>query len=150
MTATVDFSTVTNSIAALTITGVTIKDVDEIPESLVMSPSVLFPDTNGFITGIRVERDEMTGQWNHLYYTLHYRYIYCSASGGLGGLFASYSGLITKLAAVLLAFASDATLTGAIDNEAPEVSELGIVEDPAGDRYFGFVISLNIKQLLEV
>ena len=86
MSTTDDFTTVTNSIAALTITGVTIKDSDEIPDAVTMSTPVLMPDTNGFVTNVSLERSEMTGQWNNLYYTLNYRYVHCTASGGLGGV----------------------------------------------------------------
>ena len=150
MTASVGFITVADSISKLSISGVTVKDVDQIPESAAMITPVLFPDPNGYISNIQVTRDEFTGQWNTLTYTMNYRYIHCPAAGGLGGVFASYSGLVTKIAAILLAFASDATLAGAIDNDSPTISELGVIEDPAGNQFLGCLFSLNIKQFLEV
>jgi hypothetical protein len=49
-----------------------------------------------------------------------------------------------------LAFASDATLTGALDNDMPMFSGFGPVSDPAGIGYHGFDITLRISQFLEV
>jgi hypothetical protein len=68
----------------------------------------------------------------------------------LGGVHGSYGGFLSKLAAILLAFASDATLTGALDNDAPTVTGIGVISDPAGNNYLGCKISLRISQFLEV
>lgn len=150
MSATVDFSTVTNSISALSVSGVTIRDIDEVTESNILGGKILFPQPAEFITDVNLTRNEMTGQWNTLTYTLHYVYLHCPVSGGLGGLLASYSGLVTNSAAILLAFSSDATLSGAMDNDSPRMEGLGIVTDPAGNSYYGCLFTLNILQFLEV
>jgi hypothetical protein len=150
MSTTVDFSTVTNSIAALSVSGVTIRDIDEVTDSNILGGKILFPQPVDFITDINLIRDEITGQWNTLTYTLHYVYLHCPTAGGLGGLKASYSGLITNAAAILLAFSSDATLSGAMDNGSPRMEGLGIVTDPAGNAYYGCLFVLAITQFLEV
>jgi hypothetical protein len=150
MTATVDFTTVTNSIEALTITGITIQDVDEIPDSVGMDNHVLAPMPAGFISNVEVTRDELTAQKLRLNYTLTYRYYHCRIAGGVGGLFSTYAGLITSAAAILLAFCNDATLTGALDSDLPQILNIGPVTDPAGSGYHGFDVTLRIHQLLDV
>lgn len=154
MSITVDFLTVTNSIAALTFTGsdgtITVKDTDEIPDTIGLDYRVLAPMPEGFITNVELIRDELTGQKLTLKYTLTYRYYHCLIAGALGGLFSTYAGLITNAAAVLLAFSNDATLTGALDNDMPQISGIGPVSDPAGKGYHGFDVSLRITQFLEV
>jgi len=150
MSTTVDFTTVTNSIAALNISGVTVKDVDEVTDTTKMSPATLAPRPEDFVTGISLVPAELSQQDNDLTYTLHYRYYHCQIVRGLGGMLASYSGLITKAAAILLAFSNDATLTGATNNTAPQIENIGPVNDPAGNVYLGFEISIQILQFLKV
>jgi hypothetical protein len=150
LTATVDFLTVTNSIAALTIAGVTILDTDQIPDAVGLDFAVLAPMPEAFITNVEVTRDELSAQKLVLRYTLTYRYYHCKIQGGLGGLFATYAGLITNAAAILLAFSSDATLAGAVDNDMPQVLNIGPVSDPSGNAYHGCDITLRIMQFLEV
>lgn len=150
MSATIDITTVTNAIESLSISGVTVLDIDEIAESMQMSPATLAPRPENFITGISVTRDEMSGQALRLHYTLNYRYYHCAITGGLGGLFGSYPVMIAKIALILLAFCSDASLSGAMDNTEPSVSNIGPVHDPAGSPFHGCEFSLNIMQFLEV
>lgn len=150
MSDTVDFTTVTSSISALSISGVTIQDVSEIPDSLGLDNHILAPIPNEFLTNLEVTRDEFSGQKLVLRYTLNYRYYHFPVEGGLGGLFSAYSSLIDNAAAILLAFSSDVTLSGALDNESPIISNIGPVPDPSGKVYHGFDISLQITQLLEV
>lgn len=150
MSTTVNFSTVTNSIEALSITGVTILDIDEIAESVGLDNHILAPIPDNFITGVELTRDEVSAQLLVLRYTLNYRYFHTTIAKGMGGLFDSYTGLITNMAAILLAFSKDETLSGALDNEMPVISNIGPVADPAGNVFHGFDISLRITQLLEV
>jgi hypothetical protein len=154
LSATVNFLTVTNSIAALAFTGasgtITVKDTDEIPESIGLDDRILAPNPSGFISNVELTRDELTGQNLRLTYVLSYRYYHCKIGGGMGGLFGVYAAMITNAAAILLAFSSDATLTGALDNDMPQITDIGPVNDPAGNGYHGFDITLRIMQFLEV
>jgi len=154
LSATVDFLTVTNSIAALTFTGssgtISVKDTDEIPDTIGLDTHILAPMPAGFITGIELIRDELTAQLLTLKYTLTYRYYHCKIGGGMGGLFGTYAGLITNAAAILLAFSKHATLVGALDNDIPQIIDIGAVSDPSGNGYHGFDITLRITQFLEV
>lgn len=150
MSTTVDIATVTNAIEALSISGVTVLDVDEITDSVGLEAAILAPWPEGFISNIEVTRAEQSGQNLDLKYTLTYRYYHCRIAGGLGGILGPYAAMITNLAAILKAFAQNETLTGAMDNYEPQISDLGPVVDPAGNAYHGFDISLRIHQFLEV
>lgn len=150
MTATVDFATVANSIAALSITDVTVQDTHEITDTIGLDTHILAPNPAGFISELSISYDELSQQKCRLEYTLNYRYYHCKLAGGLGGLFATYSGLVTTAANILLAFASDVTLTGAMNNTTPVISDIGPVTDPAGNGYHGFDVSIHILQFLEV
>jgi hypothetical protein len=147
LSATVDFTTVTAAIKALTITGVDILDVSEIPSSLGLDTHVLAPMPEGFITNIELVNDELSQQYLTLHYTLTYRYYHCKIGGEL---LANYGGMIDKAAAILLAFSDDATLNGALDSDTPQIFNIGPVSDPSGNAYHGFDIALRITQFLEV
>jgi hypothetical protein len=148
LSATVDFVTVTNSIAAMSITGVSIKDIDEIPDAIGLDDHVLVPMPENFITNVLLERDELTGQKLRLSYTLTYRYYHCRIQAT--NLLGNYSSMVTYAAAIYLAFSSDVSLAGAVDDMSPTIGQMGPVSDPSGNAYHGFDITINCMQFLEV
>ena len=151
MSATFDLTTVTNSIAALSITGVTVKDSDEITDSLGMSgTALLVPRPDNFLTGLSIVRGELSGQNLTVRYTLNYQYFHCVIGGGLGGIFSVYQGMLTNIGKIIVAFSNDATLTGAIDNGYPNFGRLGPIQDASGNKYHGCEVSIPITQFLEV
>ena len=147
MSATITLTTVTNSIAALSISGVTVLDSDQIPDSIGLNDHVLAPRPDGFLTELEIEPAEMTKQNLDVRYRLHYQYYHCRISGQL---FANYSPMLEKLALIVHAFCSDATLTGAMDNGIPRIGTIGPIVDAAGNTYHGCEISIDILQFLEV
>lgn len=146
MSATIDFTTVTNSIAALTVSGVTLKDADEITASRLAQAAVLSPRPEDFITDFSVTPDEISKQKFTIRYTLNYVYFHCQIGSQLD--FPVYAAMLTKIAAILVAMINNNTISGALDTEAPKISNFGSVVDPAGNAYFGCVISLDIMQFL--
>ena len=150
MTATIDFTTVTNAIEALVIAGVTVRDVDEMSDAIGEDYAVLSPLPPAFISNVVVSRDELTGQKLRVSYTLTYRYYHCRVGGSTSGLSAIFSGMVTNAAAILVAFSSDATLAGAMDNEAPTLAIFGYVADGSNMNYHGFDVTINVMQFLDV
>jgi len=150
MSATIDLTTVTNTIEGLTISGVTILDVDEIIESMQMNPATLAPRPEDFVTDMMVTRDESSGRLLQLSYVLHYRYYHCPIAGGLGGIFASYSAMMTNIVAIQLKLSDDAQLTGSMDTMEPQPFNIGPVQDPAGNTFLGCEFSIRVMQFLEV
>src|SRR5688500_9661643 len=117
MTVTSAFSTITNSIAALSISGVSIKDIDEIPQSGNMLLPILFPRPNDFVTDFsQAFRSFGSGGTAKIdfEYNLNYVFLLAEAGSGIGAL-AIYSGLITKLSAILVAIASNDAVSGLVD-----------------------------------
>lgn len=145
MTAAIDFTTVTNSIAALSISGVTVRDADQIAASRLAESAVLSPRPEDFVTNFAVTPDEITKQKFTVRYTLNYVYFH-SQIGTM--TFSVYQSMLTNLAAILVAMINNHVISGALDTDAPKLSRFGSVFDPAGNAYFGCVISLDIMQFL--
>lgn len=151
MTVTVNLVTVADSIANLSISGVNVKDIDQIPESALPVLPVLFPLPNGFITDVnwtRLTLGDAEAQMN-LEYVLHYRYLHAVVGSG-GGLLAVYSDMITNIAAILKKIFENSTLLGAVDITLESVSDIGALPDPAGQtQYHGVNIALRVLEFTQ-
>ena len=147
MSTTVNFTTVTNSIESLSITGVTVADVDEISSAISLGTAVLVPRPDDFITGLTIIPAEISAQNLDLSYDLNYTYYHCPIGARLVDV---YSAMIANIALIVKAFAQNETLTGAMDNGLPTISHIGPVQDPAGNVYHGCDISIHVLQFLEV
>ena len=150
MSTTFDLATVTHSIASLSISGVVTKDTHEIVDSLGLGFAILCPRPSDFITNFQVTKNDVTGQNLDINYTLNYLYFHTQIAGGLGGIYGVYAPMLANLALIIKAFASDTTLSGAMDNGLPQVGNIGFVSDGAGNQYHGCSISINVAQFLEV
>lgn len=152
MTINCQIDTVSASIAALTISGVTIKSSASIPESAMMLCPILFPKPDGFVTDMEFTRESQGGNGTalmNLSYTLNYVYCHAPIGSGVGGIFTTYGPLITNLALILeKIFASD-TLTGAVDITLSGVTNIGPVVDPAGNAYHGVEIALRVLEFIQ-
>ena len=152
MTINCQIDTVTNSIAAWSISGVTIRDIHDIPEDVILLGPILFPRPDGFVTDMQFTRESQGGAGTammNLSYTLNYVYCHTPIGSGLGGLFSTYSGLITNLALIIeKVFASD-NASGAVDLQLAGVSNVGPVSDPSGKAYHGVEIALRITEFIQ-
>lgn len=142
----ITLSTVTNAIEGLSISGVTIKDIDEIAASHAAEAAMLAPRPERFVTDFSVAPDELSKQKLTAYYTLNYVYYHTQIGSVLN--FAEYSDMMTNVLAIVSALIQNHVISGATDTETPTVSDIGAVYDPAGNLFFGCVISLRIRQLV--
>jgi len=146
MTINMQIETITNAIEALSVSGVVIRDIDNVPEHVRLSGPILFPRPNEFITDIEFTRVSQggggTAQMN-VSYTLNYVYCHAPIGSGVGGLASVYSGMILEKL-----FASD-NPTGAIDMTVESISNVAVVSDPAGNQYNGVEIGLRITEFLQ-
>ena len=149
MSTTIDFVTVTNSIAALSISGVSVRDIDEVIPANVMKPATLQPVMDEFISDLTVTPAEVSCQNLDVTYRLRYQYIHCAVGGSMN-LTTAYSGMITNLALILKAFADHTALGGAMVAGTPVLGAIGTVTDGAGNYYYGCDVLINILQFLEV
>jgi len=147
MTIASTISTVTNSIAALSISGVTIKDIDEIPDTARLLTPLLIPQPNNFVTDLSVSFETFGsngGAKINTNYTLNYVFLYCEV-GGISA-FAAFGGLMTKLSALFDAINSNDAITGAVDVKINSVGNIGVITDPAGNEFWGLEFSLRILE----
>jgi hypothetical protein len=147
MTINTAFVTVADSIAGISISGVTVKDINEIPENVELLCPVLIPQPNDYITNLSVERMSFGGGGTaklDMTYTLNYVYLH-SAVGGLSQ-FDAYSGIITKLELILEAILTNDNIAGPVDFEVETIPSIGVIEDPAGGQYWGTLLSFRVTE----
>ena len=145
MTIAINPTTVSASIAALSISGVTIKDVDEIPDTVNNLCPVLMPQPNNFVTDIQVVRQSFGSNGTQKLdcnYTLNYLFLYAEVGSGIGA-FAPYSGLLTLLTTTLNVILNNDSVTGLVDMSLAGVSNVGVVTDPSDREYWGVQIALR-------
>ena len=148
MTITSTIATVADSIAGLTISGVTIKDIDQIPDSARMLTPLLIPQPANFVTNLGVEFvtfGSNTGAKINTNYTLNYVFLFCEVGSGLGS-FAAFSGLVGKLMTILDAINSNDAITGAVDVKINTIGNIGVITDPAGNEFWGLEFSLRVLE----
>lgn len=145
MTVALNPVTVANSIAALSISGVTLKSVGAIPDTGEMVTPILFPQPNGFITDIKVVNQSFGSNTTaalDFNYTLHYVFLFAEAGSGLSQL-DPYSPLIQKLELIWETIITNDAVTGLIDVRLEGVEGLGVIDDPSGNQFWGALFSLR-------
>jgi len=145
------FATITNSIAAISVSGVTIKDIDEIPESVaVRDCPIMYPEPDGFISGLTYTRDS-TGPGSTALATVNYNmtYAYLHTSVGSGrGLFDVYDAMLTKVGLIIDAIIISDGITGVVDLTIQDVSQFGAVPDPSGNMFIGTRLVFQIVEFI--
>jgi len=147
MTITSSIATVADSIAGLTISGVTIKDIDQIPDTARMLCPLLIPKPDNFVTDLSVSFETFGsngGAKINTNYTLNYVFLFCEV-GGMGA-FSAFSGLVSKLSSILVAINSNDAITGAVDVKINSIGNIGVITDPAGIEYWGLEFSLRVLE----
>ena len=140
---------VANSIAALSVAGVTLKDIDEVPAGVdKRAPTILpLPD---FITNFEVERDSFGGggALRTVSYVLNYRFCLEPVGQGRSKTIEYFSELVAKVALFFDAIMAIDTLTGAVDIEPAGVTNMGIVNDPSDNVFSGCDLAVRITEFV--
>ncbi len=144
---TVAFNPITTagSIAAVTITGVTVRDVDEIPQSGSMVCPILFPQPDGWLSDVAQGPKIITlndAEGSEFTYNLHYVFLLAEAGSGVGGL-DPYNDLIAKLQTIIQTITSDDTLNAAVELTLAGMEGIGVVQDPSNVDYWGALLSFR-------
>lgn len=148
MTVDVQIGTVIGAISNLSITGINLKDIDEIPENAEMFLPCLFPNPDEPITDIEprfVSFGTMGGAKMDLGYTLHYLYIHAKVGSGLT-LNAILPGLISNLALIFETIMSNDVVTGAVDLQLDSLPSIGVIIGPTGAQYHGCALSFRVLE----
>ncbi len=151
MTVSLNLANIANSISALSISGVTVKDKDEIVGSWTSLPNVLYPnpDGEGWITGFGLDYPTVKQGADakiDISYTLNYRFLGVQI-GDISIITAAYSALVDKLILIInTIIAMDAPYSGAVEMRVGGVS-IGVRRDPAGNNFYGAAFALNIVEM---
>jgi hypothetical protein len=152
MTIAIRLATVASSIAAIKISGVTVRDIEQIPEDASKSLPILYPKPDGYISNMVFERLSFGGGGAaamSISYTLTYRYLHAIAGARLG-LFSVYADMVANIAKILVAILDNDDITGALDMVLEGVSNIGPLTDPAGQiTYHGVDITLRVTELVQ-
>lgn len=140
--------TIAGYIANVTISGVTVCDIDQIPQGGQLITPILFPQPEGWLEGViqgprgiainDAEQSEFT-------YNLHYVFLYAPLGSGVSQT-EQYNNLISKIKAIIVGILSDDTLAGLVDITLNTVDGIGAVEDPSGVQYWGALLSFRITE----
>ena len=147
MTVACNVNTIASSIAELTVSGVTIKDITAIPDSAQMLCPIIIPQPNDYMNNVSMSFETFGSNGAakmNLEYDLNYAFLFCEV-GGVNS-FAPFSGLMTKLAAVLVTILSNDTINGLVDMQLKSVGNVGVINDPAGVEYWGVLFSLHVLE----
>ena len=148
MTVNVHLLTIATSIANLSIQGVSVRDVDNIPDAAMGLCPLLIPQPNDYVTDIKPTVQSFGfngGAKLDLEYTLNYVYLHCETGSGMGA-FEVYAGVLENLVNILVAILRNDVITGAVDMKIEKISNIGTVEDPAGNQFWGILFSLRVME----
>jgi len=149
----VKIATVFDSISKLSVNGVSIKDVDQIPEEVLSRHCpVMFPDPSSPVSNVRVEPQSFgagTAGKNNVLYTLNYVYIHAPV-GSDRYITKNVSAMVAKFALVMNALIANDSVTGAVDIEPKLAGEFGVVEDAVGNKFWGFMLAIDVIEFYEV
>lgn len=148
---TLSAATNATAIAALTVSGVTIKDVTAIPEKVnARDCPILFPSPDNWLGGANLEpADGPTtfGTASTRYWLINraYRYIYLhEAVGSTRGLKDVIYAMAAKVDLIIEALC-ELDVSG-VDVQSVVVGDFGVLEDPAGNGFFGCTVTVTLRE----
>lgn len=136
---------VADAISSLSISGVTLKSINEIPDSGQMVCPIIFPQPTGFISGIvsdNMSFGSMGTQKQNFTYSLNYVFLFTELGSGVNA-FAPYEDLITKLTLTINTILNNDVVNGLVDLRLESIQGIGEVQDPAGYSYWGALFTLK-------
>ncbi len=143
--------TIANSIAAISVSGVTIKDIDEIPEEVTSRDCpILIPRPDGYVSGFTYDPVTQGGGATALAdvnYNLRYSFLYAPLGDGRD-LMDNYSGMVTKVGLIIDALIISDAITGVIDLQLTDVSDFGPVADPTGNMFHGCTLTVSVLEFI--
>jgi len=144
---TLAITTVCTSIAALTVAGVKICDLDNVPPSGERITPILFPDPANPISNIECITESFGGGSSRLMdvdYDLNYIFLYTEMGAGRTGL--DYlEGCILKVQAIYDEVLEIDTFTGGVDILPTSSIQPTVIDDPSGKHYYGCMMTFHVK-----
>jgi hypothetical protein len=139
---------ITSGIAALTGTGITIKDIDAIPDTVqdrdcpVMFPAPVelsggyedAPSTFGITTAFWICSRTL-------------RYTYLHAQAGMKRNISEHYAAMLVTADLLIEKIMELNVAN-VDVESVSISQIGAYEDPAAVLYYGFTVDVRVREMV--
>jgi len=152
MTITVHLEAIVTGISTLSVSGVTMCDIDAIPTKASTNLPVFFPRPQDFVTNLvpkRVTYGNGTIAKIDLEYDLNYQFLYAMVGSG-GSLLASYADMIALIALIVATILANDAVGGAVDIQLNGISNIGPLPDPgANAMYHGAEISLHVLEFAQ-
>lgn len=141
-------TTITDSISKLTVTGLTIKDIDEIPQGLLdRDCPILTPNPDNYVTSFKAVADSLDKNKWTVSYTLNYLLLYAVVGSGRTTVLEKFSGMVSMAFKFIDAVAAAMTLSGAVDWAPDKVDNFEIVT--IGQKsYHACRVSIDIVELV--
>jgi len=142
-------TTITNSIAALSITGLTIKDIDEVPESVTLRDCpVLYPEPDGFLRNVTVEPMAFgtagSGPFD-VDYDMAYTFLY-KPVGVSRALLSVYPAMLAMALLIVDKIIVSDLVTGGVTLEFAGFEDFGLANDVSGNPFFGTRMLFHVKE----
>jgi len=146
---TLSTTTITNSIAALSITGVTIKDIDEIPEGVLERQCpILYPEPDGFIRNLVVAPMAFgtagSGPFD-VDYDITYTFLY-KPLGTSRALLSTYPTMLALALTIVDKIIVSDLVTGAVTLEFAGFEDFGMANDITGTPFIGTRMLFHVKE----
>jgi hypothetical protein len=149
MTTALFLSNIADSISNISISGVTVKDKDQIVGSWLSTPDVLYPNPDGWITNFSIQYDTVlqgAAAPATISYSLNYRFLGV-AVGDISIMPVAYSSLVEKLVLITNAIiATPSPYSGRVEMKIGNIS-IGSRTDPAGNNFYGADFAVLIQEL---
>jgi len=147
---TLQIATIVSNFAALNISGVKIRDMDEISATFSdRDCPVLYPEPAGFVTNFTVTRDSFGPPAlakKTATYVLHYTFLF--APVGTMRELEKYGAMVEMAFAILDAVILNEDLAGSLEFDPQDTLEFGPVPDPAGNVYFGCRFAFLVTEFI--
>ena len=144
-------ATIVTNIAAISVTGVTIKDMDNIPEQVnARDCPILIPEPVDFVSNFEVERNSYGSAAQSkktARYTLNYTFMYQPVGASRTGL-DKYGDMVEKAFAIIDAIIANDDLGGTVEFMPQDTVSFGVVLDPAGGTFQGCRILIRVTEFI--
>lgn len=156
MTLTVKALRVLTAISNISITGISILDITDIPDNGVIPLKTLYPNARingGIISPMSLKRTGFGSAGTETAedrYGLNYRYICSDPKGNVGNIYQALPIVLADYKTIKEALMVNDTVDGCQDLWIQSISDIPvIVHDIAGHPYWGFDIQLGVWEFSE-
>lgn len=144
-------ATILDSIKALTVSGVTMKEMTEVPEKLnTRDCPCMFPKPTGFITDLTVTPVAFGSAGTRPYnveYNLHYLYAHAQV-GTERRLATVIDAALVKIYLILDAVIAADNLSGTVEFQAANFDAFGPIVDPSGQTFVGCELTFHVMEFV--